>query len=65
MRNLVQLVMIIKNGSDTIEQTLRSCLPFMDRWTILDTGSTDKTIEIINTVTAEFDNVPGQLPKEP
>jgi hypothetical protein len=48
--NLIHYTMIIKNGGDTLEKILTENLPFIDRWTILDTGSTDNTIEIINKV---------------
>lgn len=48
--NLIHYTMIIKNGGDTLENVLNENLPFIDRWTILDTGSTDNTIEIINKV---------------
>lgn len=48
--NLIHLVMIIKNGGDSLENVLKQNLNFIDRWTILDTGSTDNTIDIINKV---------------
>lgn len=48
--NLIHYTMIIKNGGDSLENILTKNLPIIDRWTILDTGSTDNTIEIINKV---------------
>ena len=48
--NLINLAMIIKNGGDSLEQILNENLDIIDRWTILDTGSTDNTIDIINKV---------------
>ena len=38
---------MVKNGGDQFEEMLLKNLHIIDRWTILDTGSTDKTIEII------------------
>lgn len=48
--NLNHLCMIVKNGGPQLEQMIIDNLPFFDKWTILDTGSTDDTIEIINRV---------------
>jgi hypothetical protein len=46
--NLNHLCIMVKNGGPQFEQMLKDNLPIFDRWTILDTGSTDDTIEIIN-----------------
>ena len=48
--NLINLCIMVKNAGDQFEQTLLENLPFIDRWTILDTGSTDNTIDIIKKV---------------
>ena len=48
--NLINLCIMVKNGGDLFEKVLTENLPVIDRWTILDTGSTDNTIEIINKV---------------
>lgn len=48
--NLIHFTMIVKNGGEQLRNVLQSNLPFIDRWTILDTGSTDNTISIINEV---------------
>lgn len=48
--NLINLTMIVKNAGDSFENILNQNLNIIDRWTILDTGSTDNTIEIINKV---------------
>jgi hypothetical protein len=45
--NLIHLTMIVKNAGDGFEQVLKDNLPHFDRWTILDTGSTDNTVDII------------------
>jgi glycosyltransferase involved in cell wall biosynthesis len=42
--------MIVKNESKIIERCIRSCLPLIDAISICDTGSTDNTISIIETL---------------
>jgi len=61
--NLINYTMIIKNGGDELENILKNNLPFIDRWTILDTGSTDNTINIIKKVLG--DTKKGNLYTEP
>lgn len=39
--------MMVKNEERYIRETLRSVLPFVDKGIIIDTGSTDKTVEYI------------------
>ena len=51
--NLINLCIMVKNGGEQFENMLLSNLPYIDRWTILDTGSTDNTINIINKVLVE------------
>ena len=46
--------MIVKNEEHIIERGLRSCLSQMDTFCIVDTGSTDKTKEIIQKVSDEL-----------
>jgi predicted O-methyltransferase YrrM len=48
--NLINYCMIVKNAGDIFEKILTENLPIIDKWTILDTGSTDNTVEIINRV---------------
>jgi hypothetical protein len=48
--NLIHLCIMVKNAGEQFEQTLLDNLDSIDRWTILDTGSTDNTIDIINKV---------------
>jgi tetratricopeptide (TPR) repeat protein len=48
--NLIDLCIMVKNAGDSFENILRENLHLIDKWTILDTGSTDNTIEIINRV---------------
>ncbi|MBK8256338.1 MAG: glycosyltransferase [Polyangiaceae bacterium] len=60
--NLLTLSMIVKDEARTIAQTLRSVRPFVDRWEIVDTGSTDDTREIVER---EMAGVPGRLSQAP
>ena len=48
--NLINLCIMVKNGGQQFEDMLRTNLPLIDEWTILDTGSTDGTLDIINKV---------------
>lgn len=45
--NLLHLCMIVKDASDGFRDILTKNLPWVDQWTILDTGSTDNTQLII------------------
>lgn len=59
---LLSLVGIFKNESRNIRAVLKSARPFIDRWTIIDTGSTDGTQAIIKEVMGDLC---GQLIEEP
>jgi hypothetical protein len=48
--NLINLCIMVKNAGPQFEKMLTDNLPIIDKWTILDTGSTDETINIINKV---------------
>jgi len=48
--NLINLCIMVKNGGPQFEQMLTDNFNLIDKWTILDTGSTDETIDIINRV---------------
>jgi hypothetical protein len=48
--NLINLCFMVKNGGSQFEDILLSNLEFIDEWTILDTGSTDNTVDIINKI---------------
>lgn len=52
------LNMIIKDESKVILRCLKSVLPIIDYWVIVDTGSTDGTQELVKNF---MKNVPGQL----
>jgi FkbM family methyltransferase len=60
--NLINFCVMVKNGGDLFEKMLTENLKNIDRWTILDTGSTDNTIEIIERV---LKNKKGKLFQEP
>jgi len=61
--NLIHLCIMVKNGGDQFERMLINNLPIIDRWTILDTGSTDNTIDIIKKVL--IGKKKGELYQEP
>lgn len=61
-RPLLGLVMIVKNEAKRIQSVLASYRPFIDAWTILDTGSTDGTQDLIKRA---LDGIPGVLHEEP
>jgi glycosyltransferase involved in cell wall biosynthesis len=51
----VALVMIVKDEEAVIERALRSAIPWIQTWCIVDTGSTDSTKDVIRRVMAEAD----------
>lgn len=48
--NLINLCIMVKNAGPQFETMLQENIHFIDKWTILDTGSTDETLDIINRV---------------
>eukprot|EP00947_MAST-08B_sp_MAST-8B-sp1_P003914 g3914.t1 len=60
-RPLLEFVMIVKNEATAIKETIDSVKPWVDRYTILDTGSTDGTQDIIREA---FGDVPGTVHEE-
>jgi len=56
------LSMIVKNEAGIIERCLASVKPYLKRWCIMDTGSTDGTQEVIRKF---MDGVPGTLHERP
>jgi glycosyltransferase involved in cell wall biosynthesis len=61
---LIALNMIVKDESHVIDDLLRSVAPFIHYWTIVDTGSTDDTPNIIERTFAEL-GINGQLYHRP
>ena len=62
MAKLLELVMIVKNSGEVLRTCLRANREFIDHWTILDTGSTDQTTDIIRE---ELKGIPGELHSGP
>jgi len=56
------LAMIVKNESHCIKRCLESALPYIHRFAIVDTGSTDNTQDIILQT---LNKIPGQIISEP
>jgi len=55
---LLELVMIVKNSGEILRSCLKKNRTHIDYWTIVDTGSTDNTPDIIRE---EMKGIPGQL----
>ena len=54
----ITLVMIVRNESKVIERCLESVRPLLSGWVIVDTGSTDDTVEKIQR---SLSDIPGEL----
>lgn len=54
----IALAMIVRDAEAHVERCIRSALPYISRWTVIDTGSVDRTKEIVRDVLKEL---PGQL----
>jgi predicted O-methyltransferase YrrM len=61
--NLINLCIMVKNGGEQFEEMLNKNMHLIDRWTILDTGSTDGTLDIIKKVL--IGKKKGKLFREP
>src|ERR1700690_1191435 len=58
----IGLAMIVRDAEAHVERCIRSALPLISRWTVIDTGSVDGTREIVKTTLA---HLPGQLLESP
>ena len=58
----MHLVVLTRNESSRIGRTIESALPLIDSYTILDTGSTDNTIEVVHRTVG---CLPGQVVRYP
>ena len=56
----VTLCMIVKDEEHIIRECLDSMIPYIDRYDITDTGSSDNTIEVIRKW-GEENNIPGEV----
>ena len=52
--SILELVMIVKNSGEVLRKCLKSVKPYIDHWTILDTGSIDNTKDIIDNVSIKI-----------
>ena len=60
--NLLELIMIVKNSGDQIINTLNSVKNIINYYTILDTGSSDNTIDNIKNTLID---IPGHVYQQP
>ena len=63
-RPTICLVMIVRDEAHIIEEGLSSLVHLIDRWVVVDTGSTDSTMDVVRSF---FDRhgVPGELQERP
>jgi hypothetical protein len=61
-RPTICLNMIVKDEAPVIRRCLESVRPIIDRWVIVDTGSTDATRDVVREVLADL---PGELHERP
>ena len=61
-RPLLGLCLIVKDEAKRVAEVLASYRPYIDAWSILDTGSTDGTQDLIR---CELADIPGTLYEEP
>ena len=61
--NLIHLCIMVKDAGPLFERVLRENLPYIDRWTVLDTGSTDGTQEVVRRILGSSKK--GRLVEEP
>lgn len=57
MSNTVSLCMICKNEIHNIETLIRSVCPVLEQVVVVDTGSTDGTLEVLRTLAQEYKNL--------
>lgn len=60
----IGLAMIVRNEAHVIVRCLQSVAPILDYWTIVDTGSTDGTQQLIRDTMATL-GIPGELHERP
>ena len=61
-RPLLTLCLMVKDEEHGIARTLESVKPWVDRWLVLDTGSTDRTKDIVCEL---LGSLPGELCEAP
>lgn len=61
-RGRVALSMIVKNEAHVIQRCLASVRPLIDRWVVVDTGSSDGTQDLVRQALADL---PGELLEQP
>lgn len=59
---LLELLVMVKNAGPGFREVMEQNLPVVEDWTVLDTGSTDGTLELLKELQLKF---PGQVFQEP
>jgi glycosyltransferase involved in cell wall biosynthesis len=49
--------MVVKDEQEKVEEALRAVMPYVDLMWVIDTGSTDGTIDIVKKVQKDFDHL--------
>jgi len=60
--NLINLVVMVRNGGELFKKMLEENKRFIDRWTVLDTGSTDGSQDVVRNILSD---IKGDLYEEP
>ena len=55
---LLEMILIVKNSGEILRKCLNNNKKYVDHWTILDTGSSDNTADIVRE---ELKDIPGEL----
>jgi GT2 family glycosyltransferase len=63
-RPTICLCMIVRNEAHVIAETLECVAPHLDSWVVVDTGSTDDTIDVVRRFFRER-GIPGELHESP
>lgn len=58
----VAACVMVRNEEQTLPRLIASLRPIVDYWVVVDTGSTDRTLEVVRSA---FGDIPGELHERP